>query len=516
MKKFKRVMTLLLCIAMTTGLFACGSQPTAPSAGDGSAPADGAAPSTYKSEIIIGNPQDITTTDPQGSNTDPNMILFYMTHETLVDLDGSEVIPSLATYEVIDDCHYRFTIPANVTFTDGSPCTASDIKFTLERAANSSFTSTKVALVQDIEVVNDQEVIIELSAPSQDFLTTLAHKSLSILSEKAITEKGDEAASMGTGMYSLDEWIPGDYISVVRYDGYHGEKAKTERVTFRFMSENSARVIALQTGEIDVCLDIPNVEISRISDDSSLNLVQIPDVRMMYLGFNMQKAPFDDIKLRQALAHAVDKESLILGAYDGFGSVHNSCVNQDQFALDESLTGYDFDLEKARQLLDEAGYGDGLDIEISTYKGGNRSLILQIIQADWAKIGVNVKINELETAALKSLMKEGGHEVVLYAWTDADGTDFTVRGMLYSTSGSNRCLLKDPKLDAMIDEALIESDVETRTQMYYDIQAYVQELSPIIPLCTGVINVGTKAGLDGVIWKSTNKHDFRNICLPET
>lgn len=520
MNRIARIIATLLCLAMAISMVACAApqaaEQTEPSQ-EASAPAEVAetTATTFKEELIIGNPQDITTTDPQGSNTDPNMMLFYLTHDTLVDLDGSEVIPGLANFEAIDDLHYKFTIPENVTFTNGDPCTANDIKFTFERAANSSFTSTKVALIQSIEVVNDYEVIFELSAPSQDFLTTLAHRSLSILSEKAVTEKGDEGASIGTGKYMLETWLPGDYTSVVRYDGYRDGAAKTKRIVFRFMKENSARVIALQTGEIDVCLDVPDIEVEQISNDQNLNLIQIPDVRMMYIAFNVQQAPFNDVKLRQALAHAINKEGIVLGAYDGSGTVHNSCINRGQFGLDENLTGYDYDLDKAKQMLDEAGYGNGLDVEIATYTGGNRSLILQIIQADWAKIGVNVTIKELETAALKSMMKEGEHQIVLYAWTDADGTDFTLRGLFYSTSGSNRCLIKDPELDAMIDSALIEGDVETRKQMYYDIQAYVQDVCPIIPLCTGVINVGTQTGVEGVEWKSTNKHDFRNICLPQ-
>ena len=325
---------------------------------------------------------------------------------------------------------------------------------------------------------------------------------------------GDEGASIGTGMFYIEQWIPSDVTTVVRYDGYHGEPAITRSITFRHIAESSARIIALQTGEVDVIVGVPALDIGTIEDDPNCTLIQIPDVLMKYLCFNVNKAPFDDPKVRDAVAHAVNKENVVLGVFDGLATPHHSVVNVGQFGLDETIEGRSYDPELAKAELAEAGYPDGIDVKISCYKGPPYETIAQIAQADMAPAGIRVTVEPMEPAALKAMMKEGEHEMACYAWTDADGTDFTVRSLLYSTSGSNRCKIADPVLDKMIDDALCETDVTTREQMYKDIQHYVDDICPYIPLVTSIINAATRNGVEGIVWKSTDKPDYRHIAVP--
>ena len=514
MKKFKQAVVSLLCLLVLFGLIGCGG------GGSGSQPpaAQSAGAVKLKDQVVIGTPMDITTTDPQGSNTDANMMLYALTHETLVELDPKtgNVIPGLAEFQVIDGYTFKFTLPANATFTDGTPCTANDVKFTYERAKTSpkGFTTPKMVLVSSIDVQNDRELTLKISQPSQEFLMTLAHRSLSILSEKEVTARGDDGADLGTGMYSLEKWIPGDYVSVVRYDGYRGEKAKTRRVEIRLMKEDSARVIALQTGEIDVCINPPSVELDYIAKDANLELVQIPNVIMLYLAFNNTKAPFNNKAVRQALAHAVNKQALIIAGYNGLGTPHNNMINIGQFGLDKTITGYDFDLDKAKSLLAQAGFPNGFTFELA-YDGSAKALMAQVLQSDFAKIGVTLDLQEMENAALKSMLNEKNHVSALYQWTDVDGTDFTVRSMYYTGSGSNRSLIADPKLDKMIDDALVEADVQKRAQMYNEIDRYVTEACPIVPICTSILSIGIRKGLGGVVWMGTAKHDYRGIYAQE-
>lgn len=517
----KKLLALALAIIMLLGLVACSknSAETTPSTTETTEQTETASASgtSYKDEIVIGAAADVTTTDPQASNTDSNMMLFCLTHETLFEIDqdtGEVHCGMLESYSQVSDLEYEFVLPANAVFSDGTPCTASDVKFTLERAANSSFTSTKVASIASMEVVNDTTLRVTVSEPNQDFLLYLAHRSLSILSEKAVTEKGDEGAAMGTGMFQLDEWVPGDHISVVRNDNYYGELAKTRKITFRLITENSSRLIALQTGEIDVCLEPSAIETGYIADDPNLELIQLNDIRLTYLAFNTTKEPFNNPKVRQALAHAIDKSNIILAGMEGLGSAYNTVLNVGQFGVDYSISGYDYDLEKAKELLDEAGYPDGFTFDI-TVSTSSRALMAQVIQADMAKIGVTVNINQMESAAQKALLNEGGHEAVIYSWTDADGSDFTLRSMFYTGSGSNRSLFSDSWVDEMIDKALVETDSDTRAEMYKELQQYIVDACPIVPICTSITSIGANAKVQGVVWMNSNKHDFRNVYVEE-
>jgi peptide/nickel transport system substrate-binding protein len=541
MKKIKQVLSFLLCALLLFGTVAC-TTPEASETEAAGAATDGTtatgsagtdetatAPVTYQDTVIIGVANDVTTLDPQGSNTDANMMAFILTHETLVEIDPEtgDVIPGLAeSWEVSDDgCTFTFTIPAGVTFSDGTPCTTQDIKYTYERAKESSFTKTKVSLITDITPIDDTHISITIEKPSQEFLVLLAHKSMSILSEKLTTTE-EFGYQIGTGMFSVEEWVPGDQISFVRNDNYHGDtKAPTRRIVFRLIKEESSRLIALQTGEIDVCIDPLTTDLSYIEDDANLELIKIPNVVMLYIAMNNEKPGLNNEHVRKAIAYATDKESMIIAGYNGEGTVHNNFINRGQFGLYEDIPVYDYNIEKAKEELALSGFQPGdLTFEV-IYNGTAKENVALVLQADLAKIGIGLTLTKLETAALKGILNDEAldYELCLYQWTDADGTDFTVRNMYGSyeengqlkKNGSNRSNLKDATLNAMIDAALIEQDSAVREKMYNDIEMYLYNICPIVPICTSMINIGVKKGLTGAKWLGTAKHDYRLVCIPE-
>ena len=501
----KKMMALLLCAMMLVTLVACGDkQPDTPDT-----------PAGPKEEVIIGTNSEFTTTDPQGSNSQAPLTLATLTHETLTEVDEKgNVQNGMASFEQVDGLTYIFTIPDNVTFTNGDPCTTEDIAYTFERARESSFTSGKITTLDHTEIISPTQIKFVLNATNQDFLTTLAHKGLSILSKKACTADPEHGFEIGTGRYYLTKWVPGDVTTVERYDGYRGEKAVTKTITFRHIAETAARIIGLQNNEIDIALALDALDVPTIEGDSNLDLVKIQDVWIKYLAFNVNAEPFNNVKVRQAIAHAVNKENVILGAASGEGLVHTSVVNKTQFGLDETLKDYEYDPAKAKQMLADAGYPNGLEITLSCYKGSPYETIAAVFQADAAKAGITIKINPVEPAALKAMMKEGSHEMAIYGWSDAIGTDFTLRSLLYSTSGSNRCKIADPELDKMIDDALSETDTAKREQMYKDIQAWVHERTPYIMLYTGYIYNAAAKGTSGVEWSPSNIHNFCYVSVP--
>lgn len=478
--------------------------------------------------IIIGVANDVTTMDPQGSNTDANMMAFLLTHETLVEIDSSTggVVPGLATsWTVSDDgCTFTFTIPAGVKFSDGTPFVIEDIKYTLKRAEKSSFTRTKVSLITNIEIIDETHIAITIEKPSQEFLVLLAHKSMSILSEK-LTEGSQFGYQIGTGMFAVENWVPGDYISFVRNDDFHGEKAPTRKVVFRLIKEESSRLISLQTGEIDVCVDPLSTDLSYIEADPKLELIRVPNVVMLYIAMNNEQPGLDNVHVRRAIAHATDKESMIIVGYDGAGTPHNNFINRGQFGLWEDIPVYEYDLAKAKQELALSGYKAGdLSFRVIFNDTAKENMAL-ILQDDLAQVGINLELIKMETAALKAILNDASldYDFCLYQWTDADGTDFTVRNMYGSVeqggklvkNGSNRGNVKDAVLNSMIDAALVEGNEAVREQMYFDIEQYLYEMSPIVPIATSMINIGVKNGLTGVKWIGTAKHDYRYIALPQ-
>lgn len=540
----KKLLSLVLIMALVTmGLFAGGGKEETsapapvPTESAGTVTSSGnvksaevKADATYKDTVIIGIANDVNNLDPQGSNTDANMMVFYLTHERLVNIDPDtgKVIPALATEWTVsaDGCVYEFTIDKDATFTDGTPCTAEDVKYTYDKAKTSSFASQKVADVIATEVIDSTHIRITLQKANQDWLTLMAHGGMSILSKAACEKDSVNGPRLGSGMFSLEEWVPGSHCSFVRYDGYRKGAAPTRRIVMKLYKEASTRLIALQTGEIDVCIDPSTTDLERIKADANLDLIQTPNVVMLYMPMQMEKKGLDNVHVRKALAYAMDKESIVFAAYDGLATVHNNYINRGQFGLNENIHVYEYNLEKAKEELALSGYKPGqLTFHIMVDKEFKKTAAL-IFQGACAQIGINIVLEEMETAALKGKLNDASldYELALYQFTDDLGTDYTLRNQHGSTvqadgtlkkNGSNRCNMKDATFNAMLDEALVETDSAKREQDYHEIENYLDEIYPLVPICTSYINIGAKKGIVGAIWKPDAKHDFRYIALAD-
>ena len=540
----KKLLSLVLIMALVTmGLFAGGGKEETsapapvPTESAGTVTSSGnvksaevKADATYKDTVIIGIANDVNNLDPQGSNTDANMMVFYLTHERLVNIDPDtgKVIPALATEWTVsaDGCVYEFTIDKDATFTDGTPCTAEDVKYTYDKAKTSSFASQKVADVIATEVIDSTHIRITLQKANQDWLTLMAHGGMSILSKAACEKDSVNGPRLGSGMFSLEEWVPGSHCSFVRYDGYRKGAAPTRGIVMKLYKEASTRLIALQTGEIDVCIDPSTTDLERIKADANLDLIQTPNVVMLYMPMQMEKKGLDNVHVRKALAYAMDKESIVFAAYDGLATVHNNYINRGQFGLNENIHVYEYNLEKAKEELALSGYKPGqLTFHIMVDKEFKKTAAL-IFQGACAQIGINIVLEEMETAALKGKLNDASldYELALYQFTDDLGTDYTLRNQHGSTvqadgtlkkNGSNRCNMKDATFNAMLDEALVETDSAKREQDYHEIENYLDEICPIVPICTSYINIGAKKGIVGAIWKPDAKHDFRYIALAD-
>lgn len=542
MKKLTVVLSVLILACAL--LVSCGNKNAAP-ASTAAAPTQSAGTSTeagnvksaeiskdvkYKDTVIIGVANDVTTLDPQGSNTDANMMAFYLTHERLVnvDPDTNQVIPGLAESWTVseDGCTYVFTLPADATFTDGSKLTAADVKYTYDKAKTSSFASQKVADVKSVTVLDDTHVEVVLAKANQDWITLMAHGGMSIMSEAACTKDPSKGPYLGSGMFALEEWKPGDFVSFVRYENYRKGPAPTKKIIFKLFKEASTRLIALQTGEIDVCIDPSTTDLERIKADGNLELVQTPDVVLLYIPMQMEKPGLNNVHVRKALAYCADKEAMVLGGKDGLGTVHNNYINRGQFGLNPNIHVYEYNIDKAKEELKLSGFKPGeLTFKIMVDKEFKKTMAL-IFQNSCAQAGINIVLDERETASLKGSLNDAAldYEMCIYQFTDDLGTDYTLRNQCGSTAqadgtlkknGSNRPNMKDAKFNEMIDKALVETDSEKRKQMYYDAENYLDEVCPMIPICTSYINIGVKKGLAGAIWKPDAKHDYRFIAVPE-
>jgi len=515
----KKVLSVILAVIMLISLVACGSKPSteAPNAGtnEGTNNEQAAAATSYKERVVIGNSAIMSKKDPHASGSATDSIVWYMTHDTLVDYDVTtgEAHPGLAESWEVDGLTYTFHLRQGVTFHNGDPCTAADVVYSLGRMAESSGTKQAVKCIVATEAVDDYTVKITVDKPNAEFLLNVGYLNTVIVSKNAIETLGEEdGAIIGTGAFAMTEWVPDDYVLLTRYDGYWGDAPVTKEVMFRKFGEASARAIALQTGEIDIDLDVAPIEAPRIAEGEKTTLVQVPAFKLVYLALNVsgRNEPLNDLRVRQALNYATNPDDFIMAVREGYATAPNGCIPVGLWGYSDSVKGYTYDLEKAKSLLADAGYGNGVDLTITTaskYAG-----IFEILQAQWALAGVNLTL-ETDDNTVYDDQAASGEYCIMTRNYNFGAIDAPLRTLWYTGSSGNRTKTSDPELDAKLDAALSEMDSAKRLELYADISQHISDLASFIPLYQDQLLIGQGKNVSGVVYGPVTNHNLQNIAV---
>lgn len=519
--KAKRILSALLAGLMILGTAACGSQASSSSGAgtDGSAASSGAL--KVKDTVVVGNIRDITMVNPFGSNTTENLNLFKMTHSRLLEMDPEtyEIKEGLAeSYEVSEDgLVWTFKLRQGVKFHNGEECTADDVAYSFKLAQESSFTSSKVKWIEKIEKLDEYTIQFTLSAPYQDMKYVFAYPNICIVNEKAISEDPDLGYKIGTGPYCIDEWVLGDHTTLVRFEDYFGEKPLTKNWEFRLITEDSSRVIALENGEIDICIQPPTIQNSYIEENEDLELLNVVGNKLNYLALNLTKDQNKNQAVREAIAYCVDRDSIIAAAVEGLGTSANTIISPKTPFYNPDQTVRQYDPDKALQILKDAGVDPGSLSFTIICNGSVRETVATVIQSSLNSIGMHVEVQNLEASALKSQLNEKLHDAVVYNWAPSpgEGTDITFQSLFYSGSGSNRTIMADPEVDGMIDAAAVELDPAARQQIYYDLQSYIVDYAAFIPLYYETITMGVTKNLQNFVCDVAEQHTYTYAYVTE-
>lgn len=511
----RRVLSLALCTALAFTAAACGGaakekETTAAQASEGETAVPGEIPA-HKEELIIGTAADINNLDLLQQADQINNIALKLTHQTLFALDEeNRRIPCLATEaNWIDDQTIEIKLVQKAKFSDGSPLTAEDVKFTFDMALESPDAGNITGL-KSVDVVDDYTVHMNMESYSNDFLMSLTYIPFGIQSKKAYDSGMDKPYLVGSGRYKYDEWIEGEYSSFVKNENYWGDDPGiSEKITFKPYLEASGRVIALQNGEIDVCIDPPINELEYLQEDKNITVTEQTGTRLFYFGFNVEKAPWDKQKLRQAVAYAIDKDAVIQAAVYGKGTAQKTILNRGLFGFYDEMEGYPYNVEKARELMKEAGYADGgINTTLTIANSSPYINIAQVIQANLKEIGINVTINQMEDATLKSTCKEGSQELFLWRWNETIRPDCVYRDLFNTGSPSNYHHYADPKVDELTNAVLTDKDEAKRTEDSRELQEYLVDACPQVPLYIANLVIAYNKDLKMPFFRSGGDHEW--------
>lgn len=455
--------------------------------------------------LTVANTYDAKTLDPIGANEVAASGMNIHIYDTLLDLDvKGNLGPRLATdWEVKDPTTLVFHLRKDVKFHNGDPMTSADVKYSLDRARGPEGSSIHQysQLVDNVETPDDYTVIIHLKEPNTPFLMILTHPWASVLSKRAVEEKG-EAYGMnpvGTGPYKLESWKKGDRITLVRNEDYWGEKPNIEKIVMRSVPESNSRTIALESGDVDIAYEISPVDIKRLEDNPNINVTRDFTSSTTYLGINTSKEKLKDKKVRQALWHALDVPTIHEAAWHGVGSVPKAPMAPSILYAADDLPQYEFNPEKAKKMLEEAGVKD-LKLDIWTNELQQRQDMAQMVQAYLAAIGVQSEIKVLEWGAYLSGLEERNHDLFLLGWSaSVPDPDVCLTGVFATDAPSNYSYFSSPKLDELLAKGRTLENGDERKQVYRDAQMEIIDQVPWIYMHVDEKVIGTQKNVKNFV-----------------
>lgn len=528
MKKF---LALLLSLVMLLSLAACGGNNTGgttgentgsgntsgSNTGDSTDTGDTAGTGEIQPTLTIGIASDINELDPQAQNDQINNNCLALTHQTLVFLanENNDYLPCLAeSWEWTDDTHLVFHLVQNACFSDGTPFNADDVVFTYEKAMDPdrSAVAATLGLVESVEKIDDYTVQFVTSSYSNELLAVLAGYPLVILSEDAYNDPSNEEPYLiGTGRYVFDEWKEGQYVRFVKNEKFWGDDpGVAEEIIFQPILEAASRVAALQSGDIDVCIDPPVNMLETLRADDNIVVENRDGTRLFYLGFNCEKAPFDNEKLRQAVSCAIDKQTIIEVVLQGLGKSQKTVVNRGVWSFYDDMEGYEYDVERAKELMAEAGYEPG-ELSVSLYVANAApytTIAPMIKQYVETALGITVNIEQFDEATLKDKCQNGEQQMFLWRWNVIDRLDEIYTELFSTDYATNYHQYSDPWVDEMCVKILTEKDRDTREQLSIEMQEYLVEACPQVPLYVADLVIAYRKGLTGTYLFGGGNHNW--------
>ncbi|WP_252502145.1 glutathione ABC transporter substrate-binding protein [Sporosarcina sp. Marseille-Q4943] len=517
----------VLALALSMILAACsGGGSSSSENGSGNDIDEGKGKGIEGGDLVLAVLSDASSLDPAGSNDVPSSVVQANIYETLVKRDdNNNIIAGLAEeWEAIDDTTYEFKLRQGVTFHDGEPFNAEVVKMNLERILDSEVASPRYFLfemITDVIVKDEHTVQIKTEYPFAPLLAHLSHNGGSMVSPKSIEAdyeamKGGEKAGtviatnpVGTGFFKFESWTPGNQIKLVKNEDYWGDKVHVDTVTFKVVPESAVRNADLETGFVHIADPVQPNEVAGINEGSFAKVNQKASSSLAYLGFNTEKEPFNDPKVRKAISMLVNKDDISEGVYDGFGIPAKGPLAPGIFGYNEDAKPIDYNLEEAKKLLKEAGFENGFKSSIWTNDNPQRQQIAVLMQEELKKVNIEVEIEVMEFGAYLEKTANGEHDMFILGWSNPTGdADYGLYALFHSSqhgSPGNRSFYGNPEVDKLLEEGRRESDPDERIKIYNKVQEHLIEDAPMAYLIhteylTGVSNKirGFSIGTDGI------------------
>ena len=517
--------------------------------------------------FIFGSSGDAVKLDPADVTDGESLQRMDNTHEGLVRYKGgtTQIEPCLATDWTIsgDGKTITFNLRKGVKFHHGfGEMTADDVVFSFARQYDSgnwyngkgewAYWGYMFGDIDYVEKIDDYKVAIHMKRPNASIMTSLAMFTVSIVSEDAAKEYDDDYFKnpVGTGPFEFVEWVKDDHITLRAFDDYWEGRAKIDELVFKVIPDPSARLMALQAGEVHGIEHIDPEHLDIIRDDPDLQLISQAGMNVGYVALNCGEGyvdanengrwdagedvdvpgafePFKDVRVRQAIAHAINKESIVKNLYKGAASAATQGLPPSLFGYNNDIEGYDYNPEKAKQLLADAGYPDGFTVTLWHMGSTSRpyfpvpTQIAEAIQADLAAVGITAELFTEDWGTYLQDAEAGKASMIMLGWTGDNGDPDNFLNVLYSQrvctvgSAGNYGFKKNAQIQDLLDRALMTYDQSERADLYEEANALLVEQCSHVFIAHADQNLAFLASVKGYIIHPTSRKFFYPVWIEE-
>lgn len=481
--------------------------------------------------ITLSMRSDAATLDPHGTNDQPSEIVRHHLYERLlIRDDAGEITGVLAeSWEQIDDLTYHFDLREGVLFHDGTDFNAQVAKENLERAMDPAIASGRAYLLDNVaevnviddftlEIVTDEVYAPMLSNLAQGVSMMMSQAVIQADYENAFEEAGleitleeyydlradggeefdtvlEEVSSylgqyselnpVGTAKLQFESRSTGSETVLVRFDDHWDTPVDFQTAVFKVVPEQGSRIAELETGTTDFAMDIDTTNMERIENSEELSLLNAVSPGVLYLGFNTEVEILDNPLVRRAISHAINRDEIIEGVFSGVGQAARTPISETMSGYTEDIEGNTYDLDLALELLAEAGYEDGFEVDVIVNSADPENInTVLYAQEALAELNIDLIISQVEWATFLDMAAQGSQEMFIMTWTNsAEESDNAFTAMFHSESigsAANRFRYNNPDMDALIEAGRAETDEDARADIYIEAQELLLEDSPAV------------------------------------
>ena len=488
-KNYKFIVLILFCVFISFVLLGCGGNNEPVEVVD------------EEKLFIIARSNDAGTLDAGYGYSESEIDLVYHLYEGLVQFvdDDLNVGPALAeTWDVSDDgTVWTFNLRQGVKFHDGTDFNADAVVFSFMRVLDEShpyyglgdysyFDYLLSEAVKDVTAKDEFTVEITLNEVFAPFLTYMGLYSQFIGSPTAVEKYGDEYFKnpVGTGPFKLEEWKRDEYIKITKFEDYWGQKPEIDTIVWKVVPEGSTRLMELQSGQVHAIKNVMPEQLSTITSDNNLEFIRVPGANVFYIALNHQTEPINNLQVRQAISHAIDFDKLVDGIYEGLGTRAINPMPSTIYGFNKDIKPYAYDPGRAKELLAEAGYTDGFEMDIHVFSGARTYIgrpvdAAEVMANDLNKVGIKATVVVNEWGSHKTVLDNYEHQFGLIGWFDVPYPSNFLKVMLLEGARTN---YHSEELWNLANKALSSYDRAEQEKYYQEMQLKVHEDVIIIPV----------------------------------